>query len=348
MQKEIKIRFQLDNSKDYREYPRFRETDYYVFSPKMHRVFSPTLPEFEVDVVFLPLYIFERQASRKSKRGWVNVNRRYWKIDGTETKEYGNYTKWYKELKEELDANAIENPITRKVIEFKYDKIPDIVLYQKFFSHEKELINRIVESYVRTNTEDLRSAVADVTYKIKVLVDIDLTWRREQLSGLEKLKELGNLDTEGIEFLSNTCDTPPKEVVAPIKKLSNKLRELRNKLSDRTKEELKDEYYGVLTDYRALSTSKTKMIEIIMEWMPKAKEIKYQLDELINLAVELIDISKINDRINQLQGEVSKLENELEQLKVEKEKLQEEYDAKKIEIERDVKEKIRKSIIFLV
>lgn len=309
----VTIDYFFSNKDDYEDYPRFQETDRVVISAKVHRR-MPAQSEF--DDRYLPLFIFERQAWRSSKRGWVNVNKKYhaYLADDGEIKHitFKTWKTFIKALNTELDKTRVENEITEEIVNFSpYENIPSVTLHHTFFSDEALLIEDTIEKIVEEewSTTEIREKIINMDNLIwKTLLDIEDAKRE-----IEKIKKYPKLVVVPDAVNSLT------EIESDIKEMHNKLYREHGNLKL-----IRHDYYAILEERRKLSANLHDTIHTILyATSPKYRELcaqKKSLEELISAAVKngdeklVAEIIKREERLKELENKLQALTKQHEEL----------------------------------
>ena len=333
----VTVEYFFSNEDDYRDYPRFQETDRVVISAKVHRRMTSCT---EIDDRYLPLFIFERQARKAWKRGWTNVNKRYHAYlaenGGTKHITFKTWRTFLKALNTELDKTRVENKIMEQEILFSlYENIPHITLHQRFFSDETELIENAVKRIVAVKwfTSDIREKIIEMNNLIsKTRFEIENTKRE-----IEKIKEQPEL-------------TVVPDMVNSLSKIERNIKEMHDKLYHEhgNLKLIRRDYYAILKERRKLSAKLHDTIHTILyATSPEYRGLcaqKESLEELIRTVVKNGD-DKLVAEIRKREEKLKKLENKLQVLTKQREGLARKGDIVRKEIEKRVRVEIEKSII---
>jgi len=333
----VTVEYFFSNEDDYRDYPRFQETDRVVISAKVHRR-MPARDEF--DDRYLPLFIFERQARKAWKRGWTNVNKRYHAYlaenGGTKHITFKTWRTFLKALNAELDKTRVVNEITKREMMLSlYEDIPSITLHWKFFSDEAELIEDTVKGIVEemwSNT-DTREKIVEMDNLI-----------------LETHSEIGDIkrDIENIKKHPELAVVP--DVVSSLIKIEWNIEKMHEKFYNKhgNLKLIRHDYYAILKERRKLSAKLHDTIHTILyATSPEYRGLcaqKESLEELISTVVKNGD-EKLVVEIRKREERLKKLENKLQVLMKQREGLARKGDIVRKEIEKSVRAEIEKSII---
>jgi len=331
------IDFFFSDEDDYKDWPRFKSTEQVIISAAVHRR-MPLRCDF--DDRYLPLFIFERRAERRSKRAYVNVNKRYhaYLVEDGEVKHitFKTYKPFLKALEAELDKTRVVNELTRKTVSLSpYEDIPGITLYQKYFSDETELIERIVKSTIEDRME--MSEICAEVEKVR------------------KAIRLTNAEIEGVKKEIENISKNPEIAVAPdavvsLVEIEEKIRRRCENFYDRhgNLKQIRHDYYAILKERRKLSANKQDTIHTILHaTSPEYRELcaqKNSLEELIKAAVENGG-DKIKEEIKRREDKIKELEDRLQSLWRELGELIEVRDSVYVTVESRVRAEIKKSII---
>jgi len=333
----VTVEYFFSNEDDYRDYPRFQETDRVVISAKVHRRMTSCS---EIDDRYLPLFIFERQARKSWKRGWTNVNKRYHAYlaenGGTKHITFKTWRTFLKALNAELDKTRVVNKIMEQEILFSlYENIPHITLHQRFFSDETELIENAVKRIVAVKwfTSDIREKIIEMNNLIsKTRFEIENTKRE-----IEKIKEQPEL-------------TVVPDMVNSLSKIERNIKEMHDKLYHEhgNLKLIRRDYYAILKERQKLSAKLHDTIHTILyATSPEYRGLcaqKESLEELISTVVKNGD-EKLVVGIRKREERLKKLENKLQVLMKQREGLARKGDIERKEIEKRVRAEIEKSII---
>jgi len=341
----IKIKFEFDPSEDYNDYPRFCSTERWIISAKMHRL----LPfyygkEIEIEEKWLPVFVYERRARRRTKRGYVNVNVRYHAYFNDRSKTYNSYIKFIKDLTNELEKYRMPNEVTELKCDFsRYDKLPSITLHQKFFADEENKIKSLIDSKVRDCHWHDRE-IRKMRDKLRI-IEIELTSVCAEINGLtNQLKAIDDF-LKSPDPLLATRIVILKDFKQTINKLITRIGEKEEELNKLTLKEIKSKFYGILSDLKGHSLTKHEMIKLLLNSIDEEyRSLRMQLEEILNLAQKHLMtkyeevVLKFNTKIGELSLKKCKLENE-------KKMLEGQYSRKIEEYEKWVTEEIKKNIV---
>ena len=333
----VTVEYFFSNEEDYRDYPRFQETDRVVISAKVHRRMTSCS---EIDDRYLPLFIFERQAWKAWKRGWTNVNKRYhaYLAEDGETKHiiFKTWRTFLKALNAELDKTRVVNEITKREMMLSlYEDIPSITLHWKFFSDEAELIEDTVKGVVEeiwSNT-DTREKIVEMDNLI-----------------METHSEIGDIrrDIENIKKHPELAVVP--DVVSSLMKIEWNIEDMHKKFyrEHGNLKLIRHDYYAILKERQKLSAKLHDTIHTILyATSPEYRGLcaqKESLEELISTVVKNGD-EKLVVGIRKREERLKKLENKLQVLMKQREGLARKGDIVRKEIEKMVRAEIEKSII---
>lgn len=332
----VTVEYFFSNEDDYRDYPRFQETDRVVISAKVHRRMTSCT---EIDNRYLPLFIFERRTWKWGGR-WTNVNKRYHAYlaenGGTKHITFKTWRTFLKALNAELDKTRIENEIMEQEIKLSlYEDIPSITLHQKFFSDETELIENTVERIVEYKwfTTDIRNKIIEMDNLIsKTRSEIENIKR--DIENIKKHPELAVVPDAVISLVEIECD---------IEDMHNKFYHKHGNLKL-----IRRDYYAILKERRKLSAKLHDTIHTILyATSPEYRGLcaqKESLEELISTVVKNGD-EKLVVEIRKREEKLKKLENKLQVLMKQREGLARKGDIVRKEIEKSVRAEIEKSII---
>jgi len=333
----VKVEYFFSNEEDYKDYPRFQETDRVAISAKVHRRMTSCS---EIDDRYLPLFIFERQAWRSSKRGWINVNKKYHAYlaedGGVKHVTFKTWRTFLKALNMELDKTRVENEITERAIKLSlYEDIPHVTLHQKFFSDEMELIENMVERIVEEKwfNTDTREKIIEM--------DNLISKTRSEIEGIKK-------EIEKIKEQPELAVVP--DVVSSLTKIEWDIEEMHKKFYYKhgNLKLIRRDYYAILKERRKLSAKLHDTIHTILyATSPEYRGLcaqKKSLEELISAAVKNGD-DKLVAKIKKREERLKKLENKLQVLMKQREGLTRKGDTERREIEKRVRAEIEKSII---
>ena len=333
----VTVEYFFSNEDDYRDYPRFQETDRVVISAKVHRRMTSCT---EIDDRYLPLFIFERQAWKSWKRGWTNVNKRYHAYlaenGGTKHITFKTWRTFLKALNAELDKTRIENEITKREIMLSlYEDIPSITLHWKFFSDEVELIEDTVKGIVEEMWDN-----TDTREKI-IEMDNLITKTRSEIENIKR-------DIENIKKHPELAVVP--DIVSSLTKIKCNIENMYEKFYHKhgNLKLIRRDYYAILKERRKLSAKLHDTIHTILyATSPEYRGLcaqKESLDELISTVVKNGD-EKLVVEIRKREEKLKKLENKLQVLMKQREGLARKGDIVRKEIEKSVRAEIEKSII---
>ncbi|MCW3128527.1 MAG: hypothetical protein N2V75_00250 [Methanophagales archaeon] len=340
----VTIEYFFSNEDDYEDYPRFQETERVVISAKVHRR-MPAQSEF--DDRYLPLFIFEWRAWRSSKRGWINVNKKYhaYLADDGEIKHitFKTWKTFIKTLNTELDKTRVENEITEEIVNFSpYENIPSVTLHHTFFSDEALLIEDTIEKIVEEewSTTEIQEKIINMDNLIwKTLLDIEDTKREiEKIKKHPELVVVPDAVNSLIEIESDVIESDIKEMYDKLYREHGNLKLIRH------------DYYAILKERQKLSANLHDTIHTILyATSPKYRELcarKKSLEELISAAVKNGD-EKLVAEIIKREKRLEELENKLQALTKQHEELTRKGDIERKEIEKRVRAEIEKSIISI-
>ena len=333
----VKIEYCFSDKGDYRDYPRFQETEHVVISAKVHRRMTSCS---EIDDRYLPLFIFERQAWKSWKRGWTNVNKRYHAYlaenGGTKHITFKTWRTFLKALNAELDKTRVENEITERAIKLSlYEDIPHVTLHQKFFSDEVELIENTVERIVEEKwfNTDTREKIIEM--------DNLISKTRSEIEDIKK-------EIEKIKEQPELAVVP--DVVSSLMKIEWNIENMYDKFYHKhgNLKLIRHDYYAILKERRKLSAKLHDTIHTILyATSPEYRGLcaqKESLEELISTVVKNGD-EKLVVEIRKREERLKKLENKLQVLIKQREGLARKGDIERKEIEKRVRAEIEKSII---
>jgi hypothetical protein len=337
----VEIEYFFSHEDDYYDYPRFRDTARIVISARVHR----DMPLREhYDDRYLPLFIFERQSERSSssKRGYVNVNKRYhaYMVEDGEIKHvtFKTYKTFIKVLKLELDKTRVENELTKVSLIFSnYEKnIPAITLYPLYFSDETELIERIIK--IKVEDEIRKTDIYNEVEKIRDAIRVT----NEQIKSLDQ--EIKDINEDPVLAISPDARRELNYIISVIKTTHTKFYCYHRNLS-----QIREDFYGILKERRKLSAKKWDTIHTILyATEPAYRELwtqKNGLEELINNMVEKGG-DKIKEEIMAREERINKLQERSTVLWSKYNELGKKKDAKYSEIEDRIRAEMEKSIIF--
>jgi len=373
MKPTIEFEFEFDSDDDFNNWPRFCSTEYHAISAKMHRVLPARSKKVEFESRFASIFLYERRASRRSKRGYVNVNVRYYAVDERgRVKTFRTWRKFLKELERELERNLVVNPVTKLEYKFsQYDSM-EVTLYQKFFADEEELIKKCVENYVESKLDGVMEELRMVSTKI-LLREEKLGWCEGIRENLDEFRNrpsydalaelLSNYSVKYFESNPNPSNPNPskpnqsgteelklrleklREVFKVMKRLRKDIENERARFELMNKGDLKETYRGLLADLKKLSASKREMVDAILDVTnPEYRMAKLQIEELLKVARRLFGecYDELVERVERREREIRE---KIEELRREEEELRRKIETEKRKLEEFAWAEIRKSIV---
>ena len=365
MKPTIEFKFKFDRSDDFKSWPRFCSTEYHAISAKMHRVLPARSKKVEFESRFAPIFLYERRASRRSKRGYVNVNVRYYAIDERgQVKTFRTWRKFLKELERELERNLVKNPLTKMVYRFsQYDEM-EVTLYRRFFADEKGEIERCIEEFVSSQLNGLRDSLRAVTGKISLL-ETKLSWLEETKQDLERFRVCPTYDALA-NILSNysatyfSKDQPDKQpsslyrccrqlrsVFEVMKKLQKTIESEKAEFEKQfeNKQEIKEKFKGLLADLKKLSASKREIVHAILTVTnPEYRMAMLQMEEMLKVTHSMFE-KHYDEFVERVEREMSMVREEISKLREKEERLRRRIEAERERLTETARREIEKSII---